>query len=165
MQPSRMEDLVIDLNGRPVTRKGYISSDVSDITVGTSDGKNASGDKVHIAHYLGLNITTDATWSFNDRTWSFNDMVWTIEKFEDPPAKRIYYFRDGESWVSDPTGRLIYVTRQGRSNYIIDVKENRRYSWNLSPPPDSVNRDVLVEPFVHRNTGSLGCRSIAMTVR
>ena len=131
-----MEGLIIDLNGRPVTRKGYTPADMSDVdSVGTSNGQNASGDKLYIAHYLGLNITTDATWSFNDRAWSFNNRTWVTEKFEDPPVKRIYYFRDGESWASDPTGRLIYVVREGRSNYIIDVKENRRYSWNLSPPP------------------------------
>ena len=146
-----MENLFIDLNGRPVTRKGYITADVSDVdSIGTSDGKNASGDRLYVAHYLGSNVPTDATWSHNDRTWVFNDRVWTLENIEDPPVKRIYYFRDEESWASDPTGRIIYVVRGGRSNYLIDVKENRRYSWNLSPPP---YMSVQVERFVHRNTG------------
>ena len=69
---------------------------------------------------------------------------------EDPAVKRIYYFKDEESWASDPTGRIIYVARGGRSNYLIDVKENKRYSWNLSPP---TYEPVTVEPFVHRITG------------
>ena len=130
-----MENLFIDLNGRPVTRKGYITADVSDAdSIGTSDDKNASGDRLHIAHYLGSNVPTDAT----------------LEDIEDPPVKRIYYFKDEESWASDPTGRIIYVVRGGRSNYLIDVKENKRYSWDLSPPP---YMDVTVEPFVHRDTG------------
>ena len=51
-----MENLFIDLNGRPVTRKGYVAADISGVTVGTSDGKNASGDRLHIAHYLGSNL-------------------------------------------------------------------------------------------------------------
>lgn len=125
---AEMTDLVIDLNGRPVTRKGYVNANISGLTVGTEDGNNASGDNLHVAHYLG---STD-----DDTTGN--------------PVKRLYYFDNVESWASDPTGRIIYVAREARDNYLIDVRANKRYTWDLSPPPHTL---VTVEQFVHRNSG------------
>ena len=145
---AEMEDLVIDLNGRPVPRKGYVNVDTSDITVGTADGNNTSGDRLYVAHYLGDRDHIEAVWSFNNRTWSFNDRTWVLEKFDDESVKRIYYFDDDESWATDPTGRLIYVVREGRSNYFIDVKENRRYFWDLTPPPEGI--EIRNANIIHR---------------
>jgi len=104
-----MEDLIVSLRGRPVPRKGYEVVDVSDLSIGTSEGSYTEGDQIIVVHWLGDDDTPDG-------------------------IKRIYRLPRNATYVQDEIGRLLFVVSRGFRPLFIDVKENILYDWVLDPP-------------------------------
>ena len=131
-----MANLVVDLQGRPVLRKGYRSIDPDSISLGTSNGRYAStidNDQLIIAHWLGDADTPNG-------------------------IKRIYCVPRDASWVQDERGRLIFIVIPDVDTVFIDVKLNRVFEWELPRPGNSpaltINRE-MVEQIPDDSEGSI----------
>lgn len=102
-----MENLVLDLQGRPVRRKGYTTVSQSVLPIGTTAADYTVGDQLVVVHWLGDSSEPDG-------------------------VKRAYQLPRHASWVQDENGRLLFVVAPDTTPYFIDVKENVRYEWDLS---------------------------------
>ena len=126
-----MENLVVDLQGRPVVRDGYTEVDTTDLSIGTEAGYYTDGDQLVVIHWLGD---------------------------EDTPAgiKRIYRLPHDASWVHDDRGRLLFIASPSEApyfRYYIDVKENIRYAWALRSPRVQPGIEFT---DIHRGSENLG---------
>lgn len=104
-----MENLVIDLEGRPVLRKGYRSVSRADLEIGTDTPvaeytSSDSGQQIAVVHRLAD---------------------------DEEPIKRVYFLPKDASWVQDENGRLMFIVAPNTTPFFIDVKENVRHEWSL----------------------------------
>ena len=104
-----MEDLIISLKGRPVTRKGYEVIATSTLSIGTEDDEYTEGDQVVVVHWLGDEDTPDG-------------------------IKRLYYLPINASWVQDERGRLLFIASREDTPKFIDIKDNVVYDWVMDAP-------------------------------
>lgn len=120
-----MQDLVIDLQGRPIPRKGYAPADGRHISsLGTNIGQWANTrefDQLIVLHWLGDDDTPDG-------------------------AKRVYAIPHDATWAQDENGRLCFVVVPGETPKIIDVKNNTRFEWRLQRPSNAPLITINREP-------------------
>ena len=100
-----MENLVVDLQGRPKLRAGYTRVNTGGLSIGTRSGYYRTGEQLVVAHWLGDDDTPQG-------------------------VKRLYYLPRQASWVQDERGRLMFIVAPNEKPYFIDVKTNRRYNWD-----------------------------------
>ena len=117
-----MIDLVVDLQGRPVPRKGYRNMNDDNLGLGTTNGAYANTrqfDQLVVVHWLGD---------------------------EDTPAgiKRHYLLPRDASWVQDERGRLLYIADANENPIFIDLKDNVSYDWKLNAPSQGLFSMQLV---------------------
>ena len=115
-----MENLVLDLQGRPVLRKGF--TEVDDLEIGTENDEYIDGDQMAVVHWLGDEDTPDG-------------------------VKRVYFLPRHASWVQDENGRLLFIAAPNTPSYFIDVKENVRYEWSLPVP--SIEDSISFTTMTH----------------
>ena len=127
-----MENLVLDLEGRPVIRKGYTVRQRSDLGgVGTDDNHYTDGEQIAVVHWLGDEDTPEG-------------------------IKRAYFLPRHASWVQDENGRLMFIAAPGEMSYFIDIKENVRYEWNLDRIDFPVNMKFTTVHHGDWGTSNLG---------
>ena len=82
--------------------------------------KHSEGDTFTVAHYLG--------------------------DTPDEAVTRYYQFPKGTHTVSVRKGRILLIA-DGENQYFIDVRENRQYDWDLTPPllTEGISRRIVPE--------------------
>jgi hypothetical protein len=125
-----MEDLIINLQGRPIPRKGYTLVNTDTLSIGTDADEYTTDEQLVVAHWLGDEDTPNG-------------------------ITRLYYFPRDASWVQDEIGRLLYLVGRGQDPKIIDIKDNIAYDWVTTAPiagtDDAFSMEIVNQDEINVN--------------